>query len=144
MFKPLLQPERLYTIKLPFAVQAKQGDALLIRHEELAGSRYLEGSSRLNGEPLADPKRFVTMIDGLQHSYLYWELPFAASGTLTYTLRHQDALADLPEPSLSLKVGSRELYLQGQVSFTETEKAEQLLLSARRDGLIRAPLAGSI
>ena len=98
--------ERSSTVRLPFAVEG-EGDALIVRHAVPEGSRYRMGSSRLDGEAIADPR-----VD--EQGRLYWLLPFKPQGELSYALEHSDALPPLAEPELTLLAGERELALVGE------------------------------
>ncbi len=146
--KPLLKAERISDISLPFTLEAEQGDKLLISHKQLANSSYEIGSSRLNGELIADPKvrSFSTIAeDGStnESTLLYWELEFMTEGVISYSLRHSEELSAVNEPSLTLKAGLREITLQGNHSFSELSEARELSLK-ERDGLIKEPLANTI
>ncbi|MCL6568682.1 MAG: hypothetical protein K6T35_07340, partial [Meiothermus silvanus] len=100
------------------------------------GATYEPGSSRLDGLPLPDPK-----VDA--EGRLYWELPAQPSGTLSYTLRHRDAIGELEEPTLTLKSGEREVFLKGKIPFPQAEKARPWQ-TGERPGIIREPLPGTV
>ncbi len=101
-----LAASRESTVRMPFQVEAR-GDALLVRHAPPVGARYVPGSSRLNGQPFADPR-----VD--DQGRLYWKVPYAPEGELSYALAHEGPLGPLSEPELTLLVGDRELALQGE------------------------------
>lgn len=133
--RPVLEPIRLSTIELPFS-QGGQGERLLITQRPPGGATYEPGSSRLDGLPLPDPK-----VDA--EGRLYWELPAQPSGTLSYTLRHRDAIGELEEPTLTLKSGEREVFLKGKTPFPQAEKARPWQ-TGERPGIIREPLPGTV
>lgn len=134
---PILEPRRLSTITLDFEVKGTAPyERLLLTHLPPANSAYEPGSARLDGRPLEDPR-----LD--QNGRLFFELPYQPKGQLTYQLRHREALPPLAEPSLTVRVGDREVYLQGQQRFADLEKA-QPILSKTRDGFIQEPMPGSL
>lgn len=139
LVKPLLEPERISELTLPFNVDSKTGEQLLIHHTLPANSSYELGSSRLNGVPIADP----VYQDLEEQTQLYWVLPYSETGVLTYTLRHRDELEPVSEPSLTLKVENRELFLQGEQSF-ELLRNTQSFNAAASEGLIKEPRNGSV
>ena len=149
--KPILTPKRTSLVTLPFNVQAEgrvvertdgveAGGTLLIRHRLPANATYEAGSSRLNGTPALDPTTHTTE-DGA--TYVYWQLPYAPEGVVTYSLIHQESLERLDEPSLTLRFGKRELFLKGEVPFEEVRSAQEITLSGR-DGLIKGPFPGTV
>jgi hypothetical protein len=156
---PVLEPYRLSTITLDFVVEnIAQYDRLLLTHLPPEGATFEPGSARLDGRPLPDPR-----ID--DQGRLFFELPGARvaleerhppvrlvadrpgskgfSGQLTYQLRHREALGPLAQPTLTLQVGDREVYLQGQQRFANLEKARPII-SQQRDGFIQEPLPGTL
>ena len=156
---PVLEPYRLSTVTLDFSVEnIAQYDRLLLTHLPPEGATYEPGSARLDGRPLPDPR-----ID--DQGRLFFELPGARvaleerhppvrlvadrpgskgfSGQLTYQLRHRGALGPLAQPTLTLQVGDREVYLQGQQRFAGLEKARPII-SQQRDGFIQEPLPGTL
>ena len=150
--KPTLIPERTSRVTLPFSVEAKgrvveemetDGGTLLVRHRVPANAAYAFGSSRLGNAPTSDPLVRTTQEENSEVTYLYWELPYMTEGTLSYTLTHQESLGALAEPSLTLKFGKRELFLEGEVPFEEVQGAREVV-PAERDGLIKEPFPGTI
>ncbi|PZA08455.1 MULTISPECIES: DUF11 domain-containing protein [unclassified Meiothermus] len=133
--KPRLEPIRLSQIELPFSLEG-QGERLLITQRPPSGATYEPGSSRLDGLPLPDPK-----VDA--EGRLFWELPVKPRGTLSYTLRHRDALGALEEPTLTLRTGEREVFLKGTLSFAQAEKARPWQ-AGERQGFIREPQPGTV
>lgn len=132
---PILEPVRTSAVSLEFSVQG-QGERLLLTHLPPAGATYEPGSARVDGKPVPDPR-----VD--DKGRLFFELPYQAQGVLTYQLRHRASLPDLAAPSLTLRAGDREVFLQGQVSFAALEKARPLEIKAR-DGFIQEPLPGTV
>lgn len=142
--KPVLEPQRFSTIRLPFQVDYQTGDELLIRHEVPTGALYELGSSTLEGSPLADPRiTYEETAEGEISSTLYWLIPFRQAGMISYQVKHRDALGPLSEPALSLKIAERENQLQGDLSFSELSKS-RTLEQKERNGLIREPLPGQV
>ena len=142
---PVLEPYRLSTITLDFTVEnIAQYDRLLLTHLPPEGATYEPGSARLEGRPLPDPH-----VD--DRGRLFFELPGAriehqapkAISRLSYQLRHREALGPLAQPTLTLQVGDREVYLQGQQRFADLEKARPII-SQQRDGFIQEPLPGTL
>ncbi len=132
---PPLVPERESTVELRFAVEGT-GDALLLRHAPPQGARYLAGSSRLDGRPIPDPR-----VD--DQGRLYWRLPFAKQGRLTYRLAHTGPLPPLPDPELTLLRGGTALPLQGKLKPEDYRRARPIAQEPRR-GLIQEPAPGTV
>ncbi|MER3479921.1 MAG: hypothetical protein C4327_05385 [Meiothermus sp.] len=134
---PPLEPQRLSSVELPFEVKgAAAGERLLITHQPPAGSTYEPGSARLDGRPLPDPR-----VDG--QGRLYFEIPYQTSGLLSFGLRHREALGAPAEPTLTVRVGDREVYLQGQQPYADYDKALPIEVKAE-GGLIQEPRAGTL
>lgn len=134
---PILEPRRLSTVTLDFAVKGSAPfERLLLTHLPPAQSAYEPGSARLDGRPLPDPRQD-------EKGRLYFELPYQRQGQLTYQLRHREALGPIPEPTLTAQVGDREVYLQGQQRLADLEKAQPIVVNTR-DGFIQEPLPGSV
>lgn len=148
---PMLEPLRLSTISLEFEVKRatvggdslsggaesiQPGERLLLTHLPPEKTAYEPGSTRLEGRPLPDPK-----VDDAGR--LFFELPYQAQGRLTYQLRHREALGPMAEPTLTLRMGDREVYLQGQQTYASFEKARPLEAKTR-DGFIQEPLPGTL
>ncbi|GLV47168.1 hypothetical protein TJA_03420 [Thermus sp. LT1-2-5] len=134
---PLLVPERLSEVRLPFRVEG-EGEGLLLAFPVPEGAEYVPGSARLlEGDkalPLEDP-----LTDG---KALYWRLPLLKEGEVRFTLRHERALPPLAEPGLTLVAGGREVFLQGKVTLEDYRKAKPL--QAERRGVIREPKDGEV
>ncbi|BDG17508.1 hypothetical protein [Thermus brockianus] len=134
---PLLTPERLSEVRLPFRVEG-EGEGLLLAFPLPEGATYVPGSARLaEGErllPLEDP----LLLEGR----LLWHLPFRKEGEVRLTLRHERALPPLAEPSLTLLAGGREVYLKGKVTLEEYRKARPF--QGERQGVIREPKDGEV
>ena len=148
--KPMLVPERTSLVTLPFNVEAEgrvveaaEGGTLLIRHRVPLRAAYEPGSSRLDGVLTTDPLTRTVEENNEEVAYLYWELPYITEGTLSYTLTHQESLDALAEPSLTLRFGKRELFLEGEVPFEEVRSAQEVVLS-ERNGLIKGPFPGTV
>ncbi|WP_027881834.1 DUF11 domain-containing protein [Meiothermus rufus] len=137
---PILEPQRLSTVRLDFRVEAEAsgrfGQGLLLTHLPPKEARYEPGSARLDGRPIPDPR-----IDA--EGRLFFELPYQATGELTYQLRHREALGALEEPTLTLWLGEREVYLKGRIGKAEYAKAQGLVVP-RREGFIQEPLPGTL
>ncbi|MGC8904600.1 hypothetical protein [Thermus sp.] len=130
---PLLAPERLSVVRLPFRVEG-QGDLLLLGFRLPQGAEYRPGSARLDGVPVEEPR--------LLGDALVFRLPFRPEGTLTLALLHRDPLPPLQAPSLTLVRLDRELPLQGKLSLKDYERAKPL--PKDRKGLILEPQDGAI
>lgn len=141
---------RQSTITLPFDAP-RQTQTLTIAHAVPAGATFVPGSSKLDGQPVADPKRSPS-------GMLYWVIPAptgnrteegaALRGTLTYDLNHVQALGTLPTPGLSVTLpGNRTEVLAGTLNAQDLAAAialknEQSGL-AENDGAIKLPLKDS-
>jgi len=132
---PQLQPRRVSEIKLPFNVEGA-GDSLLVAHRPPEGASYRPGSSRLDGKPVAEPRR-------AEDGRLIWKIPYESQGVLSYTVEHKSALPMLGEPDLTLLAGDRELKLAGDVSLKDYEQARPVRVSERQ-GMIKEPLPGTV
>ncbi|GAA5335265.1 MULTISPECIES: hypothetical protein [Thermus] len=134
---PLLIPERLSEVRLPFRVEG-EGEGLLLAFSVPEGATYVPGSARLaEGDrllPLEDP----LLLEGR----LLWRLPFRKEGEVRFSLRHERALPPLAEPSLTLLAGGREVYLQGKVTLEDYRKAKPF--QGERQGVIREPRDGEV
>ncbi len=131
--------ERLSTVTLPFQAPAQAREVVLAQALP-AGSTYVPGSSRLDGQPLADPRRGPSGV-------LYWTLPARASGVLSYDLSHTAPLGALPQPALLVRlVGERTEVLSGRIDPADLRAASQPAPPEGREnpGVIRLPLAGSV
>jgi len=132
---PILEPVRLSTVTMDFEIRG-QGERVLLTHLPPEAAAYELGSARLNGNPIPDPR-----VD--EQGRLYFELPFQAQGVLTYQLRHRDRLPALAEPTITLRTGDREVYVQGQQTYAAWEKAKPLEAKTR-EGFIKEPLPGTL
>ncbi|WP_051946777.1 hypothetical protein [Thermus amyloliquefaciens] len=135
---PLLVPERLSEVRLPYRVEAPQGEGLLVALPLPEGATYVPGSAQLSGLPLEDP--LVYSENGKE--VLYWRLPFSQEGEVRLLLRHERALPPLGAPGLTLIAGGREVALQGTASLEAYRKAKPL--SVHRVGVIREPRDGQV
>ncbi|RDI96423.1 DUF11 domain-containing protein [Meiothermus sp. QL-1] len=132
---PLPEPRRLSNIELRFQVEG-QGEGLLLTHPLPEGARYEQGSARLDGLPIPDPR-----VD--REGRLFFELPYRAEGVLSYSVDHRGPLPPLEEPTLTLRVGEREVFLRGRVSYKELERTAAMR-EEERPGWIRAPRPGQV
>lgn len=132
---PPLAPTRVSTVRLEFRVKGT-GDRLLLTHRPPEGGQFEPGSARLDGRPLEDPR-----VDG--EGRLYFELPYQAQGVVSYELRHREALPALEAPTLTLRMGDREVYLQGQQTFASLQRARPTEVRLR-EGFIQEPLPGTV
>jgi len=132
---PVLEPVRISTVRLEFSLQGS-GQRLLLTHQPPAGAQYEPGSARLDGQPFPDPR-----LD--DQGRLYFELPYQPRGVLSYQLRHRDRLPELEPSTLTLQVGDREVFLQGQVPFSALGATHPLEVRVR-DGFIQEPLPGTL
>jgi hypothetical protein len=130
---PLLVPERRSEVRLPFRVDG-EGEGLLLAFRLPQGAEYVPGSARLDGAPLEDPR--------VLGDRLFFRLPFQKAGEVRLTLRHREALPPLEAPSLTLLVGGREVFLQGEARLEDFKKARPL--EAKREGLILEPSDGRL
>ncbi|GEM83579.1 hypothetical protein [Meiothermus hypogaeus] len=134
---PLMEPLRLSTIHLDFNVQSTiTGERLLLTHLPPNPAAYEPGSARLDGKPIPDPR-----ID--EAGRLFFELPYQTQGVFSYQLRHREGLGPIAEPTLTLRLADREVYLQGQQSYASFEKARPLQAQSR-EGFIQEPLPGTL
>ncbi len=86
----------------------------LVTHLPPEGSTYEEGSSQLNGQNIADP-----FID--EQGRLYWLFPTEPEGSINYRLEHQNNLAPLTEPTLTIRTPERDILVLGDVPFNQLE-----------------------
>ncbi|RTH01996.1 hypothetical protein CSW47_11585 [Thermus scotoductus] len=135
---PLLIPERISEVRLPYQVQAAQGEELLLAFPLPPGAQYIPGSARHQELPLEDP--LVYEQEGAQT--LYWRLPFAQKGEVRFLLQHERALPPMGKPGLTLLSGGREVALEGKATLEEYRKAKPLATS--RSGVIRQPQDGQV
>ncbi|CAM4458030.1 Outer membrane protein beta-barrel family protein [Deinococcus marmoris] len=118
---------------------------MVIAHAIPEGASFVAGSSRLDGQPIADPRRGAS-------GTLYWTLPGSQKntvlrGSVTYTLAHTGALPELPAPALLARYGGeRSEVLQGRVDAADLAAAAALSAPEQRGenaGAIKLPLSGS-
>ncbi|MFC3862296.1 DUF11 domain-containing protein [Deinococcus antarcticus] len=146
--RPAPEVVRQSTITLPFDAP-RQTQTVTIAHAVPAGATFVAGSSKLDGKPVADPKRGPS-------GTLYWVVPAptgngteegaALRGTLTYDVNHKDALGTLPKPALSVLLpGNRNEVLEGQFNARDFTVATDLKANqsqlAENEGAIKLPLA---
>lgn len=142
---------RRSTITLPFDAP-RQTQVLTIAHTLPVGATYLPGSSRLDGKPVADPKRGPS-------GTLYWSLPVptgngteqgpALRGMLSYEVNHAEALGALAQPSMGVLLpGNRSETLQGTINAQDLATATDLKSNQpqrlENEGAIKLPLADSV
>ncbi|QFP78177.1 DUF11 domain-containing protein [Deinococcus sp. AJ005] len=142
--RPTPAVSRTSVVSLPFDAPA-QAREVVIAHAIAEGASFVAGSSRLDGQPIADPRRGAS-------GTLYWTLPGSQNntvlrGSITYTLAHTGALPELPAPALLARYGGeRSEVLQGRIDAGDLAAAaalsapEQLSENA---GAVKLPLAGS-
>ncbi|MEZ4605647.1 MAG: hypothetical protein R2865_02265 [Deinococcales bacterium] len=110
---PEFKQERYSDIDLQFGSEGHADwiDRVLISHMPPVGSRYVPGSSRLNGiltdDPLVGP-------DGR----LYWVLGMLSEGEIHYRVNHTGALAPVEDPTFTLRTATGETMVAGNVSMT--------------------------
>ncbi|WP_104991547.1 hypothetical protein [Deinococcus sp. NW-56] len=133
--------QRTSSVLLPFDAPA-QAREIVIAHLPPAGAAYLPGSSRLDGQPVPDPRRGTS-------GTLYWVLPARERGVLTYELTHAAPLGTLPAPALQVRLsGDRTEVLMGRIDAADLGSAVRLSAptdeAAENAGAIKLPLAGSV
>jgi len=130
-----LAEKRRSQIFLPFQLDGVASDCegLLIAHRPPEGSSYVPGSSRLNGEPLADPR---VAADGR----LIWSVPPQKEGVISYWVAHQGPLPQLAPPALTAYSATSERPIVGSLSLSDYESAQPLTAGEKR--LILEPEAG--
>ena len=110
--EPLPFDIRLHAASENCEASFDEARTLLLSHLPPDNANYVAGSSLLNGTAANDP---LIGSDGR----LFWLLPYQAEGQLRYQLSHSDALADIPAPSVTLRVAERDVFLAGQISFSD-------------------------
>ena len=111
---PEFEKSRFSDIDLVFASEGEVGliDTVLITHQVPAGSEYQQGSSRLNGSPIADP-----VIAG---DRLYWILGPMTEGRIRYHVKHKVvSLPPVEDPTFTIRAADREIMIVGDVSFSD-------------------------
>ena len=115
-----------------------------------AGATLVPGSSRLDGQPVAEPLRGPS-------GTLYWVLNApvnhtaqgaAIRGVLSYELAHGDALGELPAASLQVGLsGNRSEVLQGQIDEADLRGAAVTVAQtgqSENSGAIKLPSDGTV
>lgn len=133
--------ERRTTVSLPFAAP-RQATEVVLAHLLPAGASYLPGSSRLDGQPVPDPRRGAS-------GTLYWVLPAQERGVLSYELTHAAPLDALAAPALQVRLpGERRELLAGALDEADLRGAASLSAPAEElsenAGAVKLPLAGSV
>ncbi|MDZ7800988.1 MAG: hypothetical protein U5K81_09390 [Trueperaceae bacterium] len=132
------------TRTLDCTVDDAQGSALLVVHTPPVGASYLPGSTRVTLHPAGagrsdGPVRAIEPVV-LSDDALAWSLPYAAAATLTYAVRHEDPLAPLRPPDVTVRLDDRELRLLGNRGFDALEDARP----ATREALLLSPAPGTV
>lgn len=137
--------QQVSTLSLTFAAP-RQATTVQIVQSLPAGSSYVAGSSRLNGQPLPEPQRGPS---GL----LYWQIPVTLpsgfSGTLSYQVAHQQPLTEWSAPGLRVLLPhNRAEVLSGTFDLNDFQAAQALnetgvVARPENAGAIKLPLAGS-
>ena len=132
--------QRSSTVSLPFDAPT-QAQELVLAQALPEGATLVPGSTRLDGQPLSDPRRGPS-------GTLYWTFPAQGRGLLTYEVRHTAPLPALPEPALLARFpGERSEVLQGRMDPADLKAAVPLDLPpavTENAGAIKLPLAGSV
>lgn len=128
-------------VLLPFHAPT-EARTLIVSHRLPEGGKYQVGSARLNGEALPDP---LVGPSGL----LYWEIPAAEQGQVTYTVDHEGTLPALAPASLLARYAAeREEVLMGQFDVKDFKAAKPMQKAAEaereNEGAIRLPLDGTV
>lgn len=141
---------RASSVTLPFDAP-RQATELIVAHRAPAGAALVPGSSRLDGQPIADPVRGPS-------GTLYWVLPQPASspvstgaalrGAVTYDLSHEGPLPTLDAPALLARFkGERSENLEGRVDLNDLKAAQSVTAPTatvtENAGIIKFPLNGS-
>ncbi|GHF40659.1 hypothetical protein HNQ07_001576 [Deinococcus metalli] len=138
--------ERVSTVTLPFDAPG-QARELVVAQAIPDGAALVPGSSRVDGEVVADPLRGPSGV-------AYWTLPQRSAakatvrGAVTYDLAHTVALADLPAPALLARyAGDRSEVLMGQLDQADLKAAApqgSAESATENSGAIKQPLDGSL
>lgn len=150
--RPAPEVLRRSTITLPFDAP-RESKTLTIAHSIPAGATLVAGSSKLDGQSVADPKLSAS-------GTLYWTVPAptangtaqngaALRGVLTYDVNHSGALDALAAPAMSVTLpGNRSEVLQGKINTADLNAAREIgsekAQLAENDGAIKLPLAGTV
>ncbi|WP_339094599.1 DUF11 domain-containing protein [Deinococcus sp. VB142] len=138
------------TISLPFDVP-RETEQVIIGQALPAGATFVPGSTRLDGQPVADPVRGTS-------GKFYWVLPAptgngtergaAIRGVLSYDLTHTDSLGAVPAASLQVQLsGNRTETLQGQFDDKDLLSATALqatTVQEENEGAIKLPASGTV
>ena len=141
---------RQSTVSLPFDAPSISRQ-LTVAQALPKGATYVPGSTRLNGEVLADPVRGPS-------GKLYWVIPAPAGqagekgaalrGVLSYEVTHAGALGELPAPSFQVELpGSRSETISGRVDAADLRAASRQRASTQvveNEGAIKLPAAGTV
>ena len=136
---PAPDVQRSSQVSLPF--DAPPAQSLVIAHRVPDGATYVPGSSRLNGQPVPDPKVGPS-------GTLYWTVPGNTKadqhGNLTYALDHEGALGALGTPGLVANLrGERTETVQGAVDLKDLGAARAATVTDTRtenSGNVKLPL----
>ena len=150
--RPAPEVVRRSTVNLPFDAP-RQTRTLTVAHSLPAGATYIAGSSKLDGQAIADPLRGAS-------GTLYWVIPAptangtaqngaALRGDVTYEINHSGALGALPKPTLSVTYGgNRQEVLEGQLDAADLASAKPLTAEkpqlSENEGAIKLPLSGTV
>ena len=140
---------RSSTVSLPFDAP-RESQRVTVAQRLPAGATLVPGSSRLDGQPVAEPLRGPS-------GTLYWVLNApvnhtaqgaAIRGVLSYELAHGDALGELPAASLQVGLsGNRSEVLQGQIDEADLRGAAVAVAQtgqSENSGAIKLPSDGTV
>ncbi|MEM7734299.1 MAG: hypothetical protein AAF267_00780, partial [Deinococcota bacterium] len=106
LIDPLPSGSTLQILSVNCQASVTQSRALLLTQRLPERAEYVAGSSQLGDIPQNDPY----VADGR----LYWLLAYQPEGQLSFEVSHTDALAELEPATLTLQVGTRDVFLVGQ------------------------------
>lgn len=133
---------RRSTVTLPFDAPT-QARTLVVSHRFPQDAAYVPGSSRLNGQPIADPAQGAG-------GAVYWTLTAQPSGVVSYDLTHAGDLPPLERPALLARYDrERQEILQGHFDTADYSAAQALGATpaagaSENAGNIKLPLAGTV
>lgn len=136
---PVVAINRESVVRIPFD-SPRSATQIIIAHMAPEGSRYVPGSSALNGKAIPDPQ-----VGG--SGKFYWTTPGLQRGVLTYRVQHEGALPALQSPALIGKYAKNTFEVlvgDGKLDEVQSLQAMQSDVVKENDGVLKLPMDGQV
>lgn len=136
---PVVAVSRESVVRIPFD-SPRSATQIVVAHSAPEGSRYVPGSSALNGKVIADPQVG-------QSGKFYWTTPGLQRGVLTYRVVHEGALPALQSPTLIGKYARNTFEVlvgDGKLEEVQSLQTIQTEVEKENDGVLKLPMDGQV